>query len=197
MKNMSQNTVIGGCNGNPLRNGVEPAARKILRTNQPTILARAGHVQQAAVCQSSPVAPFRWGNRLAFRGRGQCCFLRCKDLLPDKYDLSRVFCDFGGKMLCNHLRKAVVIFCQALPLTMKNMGQNMAGGGRAAKENSRQYEIRGQRRQRGRFSSNHFFPCNDLLPEKCDLSRVLPKLAGRILCKPCAKPPEFSARLVN
>jgi hypothetical protein len=40
---------------------------------------------------------------------------------------------------------------------MKNTRQNMAGGGRAAKGNSRQYEIRGQRRQRGRFSSNHFF----------------------------------------
>jgi hypothetical protein len=37
------------------------------------------------------------------------------------------------------------------------MRQNMAGGGRAAKGNSRQYEIRGQRRQRGRFLSNHFF----------------------------------------
>lgn len=141
----------------PLRNEVEPAARKILRTNQPTILARAGHVQQAAVCQASALAPFRWGNRLAFRDRGHCCFLRCKDLLPDKCDLSRVFRDFGGKMLCNHLRKTVVIFCHALPLTMKNMRQNMAGGGLLAKGNSRQHEIRGQRRQPGRFLSNHFF----------------------------------------
>ena len=136
--------VNGGCNGNPLRNEVELAARKILRTDQPTILAQVGYVQQAAVFQSFPVAPFRWGNRLAFRGRGHCCFLRSKDLLPDKFDLSRVFQDFGGKILCNHLRKAAGIFCQALPLTMKNMRQNMAGGGRAAKENSRQYEIRGR-----------------------------------------------------
>jgi len=112
MKNMSQNTVNGGCKGNPLQNGVGRAAQKTLRTDQPTILARAGHVQRAAVCQSFRVAPFRWGNRMALRGHHW--FLRSEDLLPDKYDLSRVFRDFGGKMLCNHLRKAVVIFCQAL-----------------------------------------------------------------------------------
>lgn len=148
--------VNGGFNGNPLRNEVEPAARKILWTDQPTILAQVGHVQQAAVCQSFPVAPFRWENRLAFRGRGHRCFLCCKDLLPKKCDLSRVLPDFGGMILCNPLRKTVVIFCQALPLTMKNESQNTASGGRAAKGNFRQHEIRGQRCQRGRFSSNHF-----------------------------------------
>jgi hypothetical protein len=74
MKNMSQNMVNGGFNGNPLRNKIEPAARKILRTDQSTILAQAGHGQQAAVFQSFPVAPFRWANRLAFRGRGHRCF---------------------------------------------------------------------------------------------------------------------------
>jgi hypothetical protein len=153
---MSQNRVNGGFNGNPLRNEVEPSARKILRTDQPIILAGVGHVQQAAVFQSFPVAPFRWENRLAFRGRGHRCFLHCKDLLPKKCDLSRDLPDFGGKILCNPLRKAVGIFCQTLPLTMKNKNQNTVSGGRAAEGNFRQYEIRGQRCQRGWFSSNHF-----------------------------------------
>jgi len=40
---------------------------------------------------------------------------------------------------------------------MKNNSQNMVNSGRAAKGNSRQHEIRGQRCQRGRFSTNHFF----------------------------------------
>jgi len=60
-------------------------------------------------------------------------------------------------ILCNSLRNVVAIFCQTLPLTMKNKSQNTAGGGRAAKGNFRQHEIRGQRCRRGRFSSNHFF----------------------------------------
>ncbi len=148
--------VNGGYNGNSLRNEIEPAARKILRTDQPTILAQAGHVQQAAVCQSSPVAPFRWENRMAFRGRGHGCFLRGKDLLPNKCDLSRVSQDFGGKILCNPLHNGVAIFCQTLQLTMKNMNPNTASDGWAAEGNFRQYEIRGRRGQRGQFSSNHF-----------------------------------------
>jgi hypothetical protein len=40
---------------------------------------------------------------------------------------------------------------------MKDMNQNMASGGGAAEGNFRQLEIRGQGRQHGRFSSNHFF----------------------------------------
>jgi hypothetical protein len=55
MTNMSQNMVNGGCNGNPLRNEVEPAARKILRTDQPTILARTGHVNRPPFA-----SPLRW-----------------------------------------------------------------------------------------------------------------------------------------
>ena len=39
---------------------------------------------------------------------------------------------------------------------MKNKSQNTASGGRAAQGNFRQHEIRGRRRQHGRFSSNHF-----------------------------------------
>jgi hypothetical protein len=65
---------------------------------------------------------------------------------------------------------------------MKNMNQDMACGGWAADGNFRQREIRGQGCQRGRFSTNCFFRCKDLLPEKRDLSRVPPELAGKILC---------------
>jgi hypothetical protein len=100
-------------------------------------------------------------------------------------------------MLCNPLRKMVEIFCQALQLTMKDMNQNMTSGGRVAQGNFPQLEIRGRGCQRGRFHSNCFLRCKDLLPEKCNLSRVPPELAGRILCKPCAKPSKFSAKLVN
>jgi hypothetical protein len=46
-------------------------------------------------------------------------------------------------------------------------------------------------------SLKSFFRCKDLLPEKRNLSRVPPELAGSILCKPCAKPLKFSAKLVN
>ena len=148
--------VNGGFNGNPLRNEVEPAARKTLRTDQPTILAQAGHVPQAAAFQSFPVAPFRWENHLAFRGRGHRWFLRCKDLLPKNCDLSRFLPDCGSKILCNPLHNVVGIFCQTLPLTMKNKSQNAASGGRAAKGNFRQHEIRGPRCRRGRFFSNQF-----------------------------------------
>jgi hypothetical protein len=80
---------------------------------------------------------------------------------------------------------------------MKSMNQNMAGGGRVAKGNFRQHETRGQRRQRGRFFLKSFSSCKDLLPEKRELSRVLPEFACEILCKPCAKPSNVSAKLVN
>ena len=54
MKNMSQNTVNGGCNGNPLRNEVEPDARKILRTDQPFL-------PRPATFNGPPFAnPFEW-----------------------------------------------------------------------------------------------------------------------------------------
>lgn len=60
------------------------------------------------------------------------------------------------------------------PIEMKNMNQDMA----AAEENFRQREIRGQRCQRGRFSTNRFFCSKDLLPENGDLSRVSPGFCG-------------------
>jgi hypothetical protein len=65
---------------------------------------------------------------------------------------------------------------------MKDMNQNMTSGGRAAQGNFRQLEIRGQGCQRGQFPSNCFFRRKDLLLEKRNLSRVPPKLAGKILC---------------
>jgi len=65
---------------------------------------------------------------------------------------------------------------------MKDMNQNMTSGGRVTQGNFRQLEIRGQECQRGRFPSNCFLRCKDLLPEKRDLSMVPPELAGKILC---------------
>ena len=66
------------------------------------------------------------------------------------------FCRIVAVRYCVTPYTRVGIFCQTLPLTMKNISQNTASGGRAAKGNFRQHEIRGQRCQRGRFSSNHF-----------------------------------------
>jgi hypothetical protein len=77
------------------------------------------------------------------------------------------------------------------------MNQNMAGGGRVAKGNSRQYEIRRQRRQRGFFPLKSFSSSKDLLPDKPELSRVMPYLAGKILCIHYANQLKLYAKLVN
>jgi len=114
-----------------------------------------------------------------------------------KNALCKVFCpDFGGIILCSCLRKAVGIFCQALPLTVKNMKQKAASGVGRKKGNFRHHEIRGPRRQCGQVALNHFYRCKDLLPAKLELSGVLPELAGKILCNPCNKLPEISVRIV-
>jgi hypothetical protein len=80
---------------------------------------------------------------------------------------------------------------------MEKMNQKAASGGRAETGNFRPHGIRGPRRQYGPVASNHFYRCNDLLPGKHELSGVLPKLAGKILCNPCTKPPKISARIVS
>lgn len=83
------------------------------------------------------------------------------------------FCrNLGCIILRSLLHKAGAIFCQTLQWTMNNISQNTAsgsfrgsplrndrfaaGGRRAA--NFRRCGIRGQKRPRGRFSSNHFSP---------------------------------------
>jgi hypothetical protein len=80
---------------------------------------------------------------------------------------------------------------------MKNMNHNMASGGREAKRNSCQYEIRGQRRQCGLFLIKSFSSSKDVLPEKRRLSRILPELAGKILCIRYANQLNIYAKLVN
>ena len=97
-----------------------------------------------------------------FAGRGSTkifsikSFSSCKDLLPEKRDLSNFLPDFHRIMLCNPLRKIVVIFRQVLPIEMKNKSkhdQRRAGG---KKGSSRQSEIYGQSGRRRFFPSNHF-----------------------------------------
>jgi hypothetical protein len=67
----------------------------------------------------------------------------------------------------------------------------------AAEGNFRQREIRGQGGPSKVFSIKPFSSCKDLLPEKRELSRVLPEFTCKILRNDCTKPSKISAKLVN
>jgi len=127
-------------------------------TNQQAVLAQVKHVQGTAALQPFPFTPLQRKHRLAFAGQGhRHRFYHGKDLLPEKPHLSRVWPGFHLYNIVPLIYQTGKISCQTLQMTMKNMNRNMVGGGWTVKAKFRQCEIRGQRRQRGRFPSNHFF----------------------------------------
>jgi hypothetical protein len=79
---------------------------------------------------------------------------------------------------------------------MKNMNQDTASGGRRQRGISANVKFAGRGAIEGFFHQT-IFSCKDLLPEKRELSRVLPEFTCKILRNDCTKPSKISAKLVN